>query len=162
MAAIFCELLAYSLARHRPHGVVDYRVGDSLHQTGSDGIPPRIVQTSKQSAIEFVRVLEQRQWIRILGAEGDETGNRVASDVHHQPLIRHEYVIPVSRDRLPRRRILSQAGPQPLIRMTVIIADEKIEQARRQERARIHLVPWVGVDAIEEILAIDDLVGAGE
>ena len=101
--------------------------------------------------------------IRILTLEGDETGLDEAHDTEHQALVRHERLVAINRYGLPRRLILfANPRPLPLVRMPIVVADQQIHLACREQCACIDLRPRIGIDSPEQRVAVDDLARARE
>src|SRR5450759_2973046 len=101
--------------------------------------------------------------IRILTLEGDETRLDEAHDTEHQALVRHERLVAINRNGFPRRLILfAYPRPLPLVRMPIVVADQQIHLACREQCACIDLRPRIGIDSPEQRVAVDDLARARE
>src|SRR6266481_5254326 len=151
------------LRRQPSHGVVDHWVGDSLHQARRHRIPDRLVETREHSAVKLAGVGEQMRGIWILLVESDEVRQDDPRKAHHDTPVRDEDLVTIDRYGFPGRFVfLSEPRPLPLIRMTVVVADEHVDFTRREQRSRIDTRRRIGVDLVEQRIAADDLVGAAK
>src|SRR5207248_10329509 len=69
-------------------------------------------------------------------------------------------LVPVARDRPPDvNGVLVESGPAPLVRVAVPVADEDVDQARREEGTRVHTMARVRRETVPHLLGARDPVG---
>src|SRR5882762_4689150 len=90
--------------------------------------------TRESSAVELTGVGEQLRGIRIPLAKSDETRLDDSPDAHQHTFIRDEDLVAIDRDWFPWRLVFfPEPRPLPLVRMTVVVADEHVDFTGRQQ-----------------------------
>src|SRR6266404_5939390 len=101
--------------------------------------------------------------IWILLVESDEIRQDDPRNAHHDTPVRDEDLVAIDRYGFPGRFVfLPEPRPLPLIRMTVVVADEHVDFTRREQRSRIDARRRISVDLVEQRIAAPQLVGASK
>ena len=121
---------------HRP---VDHRV----RQAGLEGrrhrVPHGLLEIGQHAAIQRSPVPRQTHEVRVAIAEAHDVGVVIARDPWEQAVQPRKRLVPVARDRPPDvNGVLVESSPAPLVRVAVPVADQDVDQPRREERPRVH------------------------
>ena len=150
-----CTLLSLTVCefwRDAPSRVVDDGIRQPGLQPGGDRIPYGLLEGRQESPVEEARVPGEPDEVGIRALEAHELRIRINESCQRpdDAVEPNECPVPVARNRQPLvGRSFPFSCPAPLVRMTVPIANEDVEEPRRQQRARIDAFLGVLLEARE-------------
>ena len=125
--------------------------GGSVNESEAeaDGEEPAVELPTVEREAKEARVF--RTELHLLGADTPVQG-------HHESVVHDERLIAVLRDRAPQEAAVAvgEAGPRPLARVPVPIADEHVEEACLEVLARVGAVARPLLERVEERVGAHD------
>ena len=160
------QLLASSLIdfwRQIPHRPVDDLVRELALQRRHSGVPNGFVETHQKAAVEIPTVSGKARDIGIILPECNDSGLVEVEQPQGEPVHADERLVAVSRNGFPQRLVSGlERRPTPVVRPTVAVAKEDVDEARFQERTRVDAMAGILVEVSEQPVGTHNIDRAGE
>jgi hypothetical protein len=149
------------LGRQPPHRRGDHVVRDRALELARRLQEGRALEAGEEPPVHLAGVPGQTEDAGVVALEADQHRMAGAREREQEPVVVGERHVAVGGEGQPRL-LLALAHPFPLCLVAVPVADEEVEEPGFEVRACVDALPRIGVEDLDEVLGLDDLLRAFE